>query len=170
MMKDYFEIGKIVNTVGIGGEIKVFPTTDDVRRFDLLDEICILINGEMRIKKLIKRRYHKNLVMLKLEGVEDVDSAEKLRGGVIVVDRSDALPLDDNEYYISDLIGTAVETDDGRLLGLIKDVLVTGANDVYIVKREGAKDLLIPAISKCILNVDIEKKHMLVHLLEGLES
>ena len=170
MMKDYFEIGKIVNTVGISGEVKVFPTTDDVRRFDLLDEISILLNGSMLTKKVKNRRYHKNLVMLKLEGVEDVDSAEKFRGGIIVIDRSDALPLADNEYYISDLIGLTVETEDGRLLGLIKDVLVTGANDVYIVKREDAKDLLIPAIAECILKVDIEKKHMLVHLLEGLES
>ncbi|MCL2396600.1 MAG: ribosome maturation factor RimM [Defluviitaleaceae bacterium] len=170
MMTDYFEIGKIVNTVGIAGEIKVYPTTDDPKRFGLLETIRIMHKGEMIEKTVRNARYHKNLVMLKLEGIDDVEAAHSLRGGVIVVEREQALPLSDNEYYLQDLVGMTVVAEGGRELGILADVIFTGANDVYIVRREGAKDLLIPAISQCILSVDVSERRMVVHLLEGLES
>ena len=170
MMNDYFEIGKIVNTVGIGGEIKVFPVTDDAKRFDLLKEITIIHQGKTLLKKVNKVRYHRNLVMLKLEGVNDVDAANALRGGVIVVERSQAVPLSENEYYLRDLLGIKVIDENGEEIGTLVDVIFTGANDVYVVRRENAKDLLIPAIGDCILNVDIEGGRMTVRLLEGLEQ
>jgi 16S rRNA processing protein RimM len=166
---DYFEIGKIINTVGIKGEIKVFPTTEDPKRFSLLKEIDIIMpDGSREIRTLQRLRYHKNLVILKLEGVNDPDAAGALRGGVIVVDRENALPCAEDEYYIPDLIGMNVITDEGLDLGVLKDVLVTGANDVYIVKCPNGKEVLIPAIKQCIIQVDVKSKKMVVHLLEGL--
>ena len=169
-MTDYFEIGKIVNTVGIGGEIKIYPTTDDLKRFDLLNEIRIILRDDVFEKRIERVRYHKNLVMMKLAGVDDVSTADGLRGGVIVVERASALPLADNEYYLKDLVGLTVAERDGNVLGVLADVIFTGANDVYVVKRGGDKDLLIPAIAECILDVDLKDKLMVVHLLEGLEA
>ena len=167
-MNDYFEIGKIVNTVGIAGELKIFPTTDDAKRFGFLETVSIMLNG-MLIEKSVKNvRYHRNLVMMKLDGVDDMDGANALRGGVIVVDRANALPLAENEYYLKDLVGLAVSTEDGENLGVLRDVIFTGANDVYVVGDGLGKDILIPAISKCILSVNIAGREMVVRLLEGL--
>jgi len=169
-MNDYFEIGKIVNTVGVSGELKIFPTTDDAKRFSLLRTVSIMM-GETMIEKAIKNvRYHRNLVMLKLEGVNDIDSANALRGGVIVVSRADALPLADNEYYLKDLLGANICTESGENLGTLRDVIFTGANDVYVINDGFGKDLLIPAISKCILSVNIANKQIIVRLIEGLRS
>ncbi|MDR2168259.1 MAG: ribosome maturation factor RimM [Clostridiales bacterium] len=166
---DYFEVGKIVNTVGVKGEIKVFPTTDDMRRFDLLDEITIeWPDGRRETRPVEKVRYHRNLVMLRLNGVNDAEAAAKFKGSTIVVSREQALPLGEGEFYVPDLIGMAVISDEGRELGVLSDVLMTGANDVYVVKQPGVKEILIPAIEQCILNVDLENKTMTVHLLEGL--
>jgi len=169
-MNDYFEIGKIVNTVGVAGELKIFPTTHDPKRFGLLDTVSIMLNGSLLEKTVTNVRYHRNLVMIKLEGINDMDSANALRGGTIVIDRADDPPLAENEYYFRDLVGIAVSTDDGEDLGVLRDVIFTGANDVYVVKKGDEKDLLIPAISQCILSVDIEAKQMVVKLLEGLRS
>jgi len=168
-MDDLFIIGKIVNTVGVRGELKIFPTTDDPRRFDLLDTVRIQLRGDEFTKKILKVRYHKNLVMLMLDGVDNLEAADALRGGVIVVQRGDALPLNDNEYYLQDLVGMAVLDEDGVSLGILADVIFTAANDVYVVRRDGKKDLLIPAIAQCILKVDVETKQMVVHLLDKLE-
>jgi len=169
-MNDYFVIGKIVNTVGISGEVKIFPATDDINRFGLLDTISVILDGKMIEKSVRAVRYHRNLVMMKLDGINDVESATALRGGVIVVERARALPLVENEYYLKDLMGISVFLEDGERLGVLADVLFTGANDVYVVKNGGEKDLLIPAISKCILSVDIKSKRMVVRLLEGLRE
>ena len=169
-MNDYFEIGKIVNTVGIRGEIKVYPTTDDIKRFELLDTLTVLQN-EKRLTLPIKAvRYHRNLVMLQLEGIDCVDSANALRGGIIVVDRANALPLSPGEHYVRDLIGLNVLDLEGEHLGVLADVLFTGANDVYVVKSDGKKDLLIPAIKECIISVDIDNGQIIVKLLEGLRD
>jgi len=169
-MDDYFEIGKIVNTVGVAGEIKVFPTTDDIRRYDLLDTVRIILRG-VEFEKTIERvRYHKNLVMIKLEGIDTVEAANALRDGIIVVERSQALPLSENEYYQKDLIGMTVKSAGGDVLGRLADVITTGANDVYIIKREVKKDLLIPAITDCIIDVNVAEKTMTVKLLEGLDQ
>ena len=170
MINDYFEIGKIVNTVGVSGEIKIFPITDDAKRFGLLNKVNIMLNGKMIEKPIKAVRYHRNLVMMKLEGVDNVDSADALRGGVIIVPRDQALPLDENEYYLRDLVGITVFAEDGEELGILGDVLFTGANDVYVIKNSDAKDLLIPAISQCVINIDIEGKRMTVRLLEGLRE
>ena len=165
---DFFEIGKIVNTVGIKGEIRVFPTTDDAKRFNMLKEITVVSpKGEQRVLHVQKVRHHRNLVMLLLEGITNMDDAAKLKGSTIIVAREDALPLSDGEYYVPDLIGLDVQDENGKI-GVLTDVLVTGANDVYVVKKPDGKEVLLPAIEQCILNVDIENKTMTVHLMEGL--
>ena len=167
-MTDYFEIGKIVNTVGVNGELKIFPTTDDAKRFGLLDTASIILNDTLITKAIKNVRYHRNLVMMKLDGVNDVTGANALRGGVIIVERAEALPLAENEYYLKDLLGAAVHTESGEDLGVLRDVIFTGANDVYVVQGADGKDLLIPAISQCVLQVDIASKQIVVRLLEGL--
>ncbi|MCL2169040.1 MAG: ribosome maturation factor RimM [Defluviitaleaceae bacterium] len=165
---DYFDIGKIVNTVGVKGEIRVFPTTDDMKRFSKLAQITVVCpEGKQRVFPVQKVRYHRNLVMLTLEGVSSMEAAAQLKGSTIVVSRADALPLSDGEFYVPDLLGLAVRAD-GRDLGVLTDVLYTGANDVYVVKPPEGKDILLPAIKQCILNVDLESRTMDVHLLEGL--
>ena len=165
---DFFEIGKIVNTVGVKGEVRVFPTTDDVKRFNMLKEITVVSpRGEQRILHVQKVRHHRNLVMLMLEGITNMDEAAKLKGSTIIVSREDALPLEEGQYYVPDLIGLTVQDENGEI-GTLTDVLVTGANDVYVVKSLSGKEILLPAIKECILNVDIENSTMTVHIMEGL--
>ena len=172
MSTDYFDIGIIVNVHGVKGEIRVMPTTDDPSRFQLLDRVEIFQGSEKKEYPLESVRPHKTLIALKLKGVGDRDAAEKLKGGVIKVPRSMALPLEENEYYQKDLLDMIVKTDTGEELGRLVQILETGANDVYIVRSEDSdkKDLLIPAIKQCILNVDLQEKIMTVHLMEGLRE
>lgn len=167
-MNDYFVIGKIVNTQGIKGEIKVIPTTDDPLRFEELKEIIIDVKGNLKNLKVKNVRYNKQFVILKLDSIDTMNDAEKLKGYEIKIDSKDALPLEKDEYYIRDLYGIDVITNEGEKLGKIEDIIFTGANDVYVVKEDNKKDLLIPAIKQCILQVDIENKIMTVKLLEGL--
>lgn len=167
---NYFEIGKIVNTQGLRGDVRVVPVTDDKTRFELLETALVRMGEQQKITEIPIERvwYHKGFVILKLQGVDDINAAEKLRGGVIVVSPELALPLDEGEYYLRDLLDMEVTTTDGERLGRITDVLQTGANDVFVVKNEGAKDLLIPHIKQCVVSVDVEGKMMVVELMEGL--
>lgn len=172
-MEEYVQIGKIVNTHGVKGELKVIPTTDDITRFELLETIFVQTRSELNEYTLSQVRYHKNFILIKLEKIETMTDAEKLKNCIIKIPKKWALPLDKDEYYIGDLYDMQVLTEDGEDLGSIVDVLFTGSNDVYIVKdtnNTSAKEILIPAIKECIKNVDIEKKIMTVHLLEGLRE
>ena len=162
---EYFTIGRIVNTQGIRGQVRVIPQTDDIKRFELLKNIEVFTesSASSEIFDIEKVSYHKNFVLLKLKGINDMTAAEKLKGGIIKISRDAALPLEDNEYYISDLYGMEVITDDGKKVGEISDVLFTGANDVYVIKADGQKDVLIPAVKKYILSVDISENIMVIH-------
>ena len=155
-MEDYFVIGDVVNTQGIKGEVRVIPCTDDESRFELLDSVFLEQRGKMT-------EYY-------IENVDDMTTAEKLKGATVKIPPEDALPLEEGEYYIRDLYDMNVVTDEGEDLGFIKDILFTGANDVYVVKPEKGKDILIPAIKECILDVDVENKKMTVKLLKGLRD
>ena len=164
-MEDLLQVGVITSTHGIRGEVKVFPTTDDAARFKKLKNV-ILDNGkERRDLEITSVKFFKNQVILKFKGINDV---EKYKKAPLFVTRENAVPLEENEYFIADLIGLSVISDEGEELGVIDDVLQTGANDVYVVKKAGANDLLIPAIKDCILDVDVENGMMKVHLLAGL--
>lgn len=167
-MEQMFTIGKIVNTHGVKGEVRVLPSTDDVKRFGKLKEVKVE-NRTMTTYEIETVRYHKNFVLLKFKGIDTMNEAELLKNSLLKIDRKDALPLKKDEYYQCDLYGLRVLTDTGRDLGKLTDILMTGSNDVYVVRNE-EKEILIPAIKQCILNVDLEAGEMLVHLLEGLED
>lgn len=172
-MNEYIEVGKIVNTHGIKGELKIFPTTDDPKRFELLNEIYVQTKNGLVAYSIDSVRYVKNFVLLKFRGIEDMTQAERLKTCMLKIPKDLALPLQKDEYYISDLYNMKVETQEGENLGEIVDILFTASNDVYVVKdvaNPKAKELLIPAIEDCIINVDIEQKIMVVHLLEGLRE
>lgn len=167
-MEDLLQVGVITSTHGIRGEVKVFPTTDDVSRFKKLKNV-ILDNGkEHRDLEIESVKFFKNMVILKFKGIDNINDIEKYKKAPLFVTRENAVPLEEDEYFIADLIGLKVVSDEGEDLGIIADVLQTGANDVYIIKKDNAEDLLVPAIHECIKNVDIEGGTMQVHLLAGL--
>lgn len=170
-MSAYIEIGKIVNTQGIRGDVRVIPTTDDPKRFELLKEIYIENRNEVKKYTIERVWYHKQFVILKLKEISSMTEGETLKNGIIKIPRKLALPLEENEYYIGDLYDLDVYTDNDEYLGKITDIIFTGSNDVYVVKKEGeSKEVLIPAISECILNIDLDNQKMLVSLLEGLRD
>ncbi len=170
MENKYFVVGKIVNTQGIKGEVRVLPTTDDVSRFELLDFVYVDKKGNIQKYEIENIRYHKQFVIIKFKGIDDMTTGETLKNTEIKITEDMALPLGEDEYYISDLYSMEVVTDDGELLGTIQDIIFTGANDVYVVRNDESEksEILIPAIKQCILNVDKENNKMTVKLLEGL--
>ena len=167
-MDKYFEIGKIAGTHGIKGTLKVFPTTDIPERFGLLKEVILEIKNEKKVCKVAKVGYHKNFVLLTLEEYNDINQVEGFKNGRILIPEEKALPLGKDEYYTRDLYEMDVYTDEGEYLGKIKEVYVTGANDVYGIVKEDEKELLVPAIKQCILDVNVPEGKMTVKLLEGL--
>lgn len=167
-MDKYFEIGIISNTHGIKGMLKVFPTTDFPERFKLLKEVFVERKGKCEKYKVESAGFHKQFVLLKLKGIDDMTTAEMYKTGRILIEEKDAVPLEEDEYYTRDLYDMEVYTDEGEFLGHITEVFPTGANDVYVISKEDTPDLLIPAIKDCILNVDVKGKKMEVRLLKGL--
>ena len=167
-MEEYLEIGQIINTNGLKGFLKVKPLTDDITRFEDLDRVYIQKGNELVEFNIQEIKYSKNMVLLKLENIDDIDEAEKYRNFYIKINRADAVKLDDNSYFIVDIIGSEVYTDEDVFLGKVVDVFPTGSNDVYTVKTEDGKDILLPAIEDVIKNVDTKNKKITVHLLEGL--
>ncbi|MGE4213372.1 MAG: ribosome maturation factor RimM [Anaerotignaceae bacterium] len=167
----YFEIGKVAGTHGIKGTLRVFPTTQDPSRFELLKEVIIDLNGKRETLNILKVSYQKNMVLLTVKEIDDINEAEKYKNATILIPEGKALPLGENEYYTRDLYDMEVYTADNEFLGTITDILVTGANDVYVVKNVGnpeEKELLLPAIKDVVLSVSVAEKKMTVNLLEGL--
>lgn len=167
-MEELLQVGVITSTHGVRGEVKVFPTTDDPKRFLKLKEVLLDTGREKRTMKISQVRFFKQFVILKFEGFDNMDQVEGFRKMPLLVTREHAVKLKKNEYFIADLIGLRVYTEDEAYLGSLKDVIQTGANDVYAVETETGREILIPAIRQCILSVDIEAGRMAVHLLEGL--
>ena len=167
-MEDLLQVGVITSTHGIRGEVKVFPTTDDPNRFRKLKQVILDTGKEQLEMEIASVKFFKNMVILKFKGIDDRNDVERMRQAKLLVTRENAVELGKDEYFIADLIGIQVVSDEGEELGTISDVLQTGANDVYVVSKDGAKDLLIPAIHACIQNVDVAAGQMEVHLLPGL--
>lgn len=167
-MKKYFEIGQIVNTNGLKGVIKVKPFTDDINRFEVLKSIYIVRKQELLEFEVEYVRYVKHMVLLKLKGIDTIEEAEKYRNCYIKINRADEDDLPQNTYYIVDLLECEVFSVEGKKLGKVEDVFPTGSNDVYVVKNEDGKQILLPAISSVIKNVDIKNKKIIVELIEGL--
>ena len=169
-MEDLLQVGVITTTHGVRGEVKVFPTTDDPARFKKLKNV-ILDTGKEKIDlEVAGVKFFKNMVILKFKGIDDINDVEKYRKKSLYVTRENAVKLKKNEYFIADLIGLKVESDEGEDLGTLSDVLQTGANDVYVLSKEGEDDILLPAIKECVKEVDIENGVILVHLLPGLRE
>ncbi len=167
-MDKYFEIGQIVNTNGLKGFVKVKPFTDDIKEFETFETIYVQKKTELIEFKIESVRYAKNMVLLKLKGIDDIDSAEALRNLYIKVSREQLPELQENSYYIVDLLECEVVTVEGEILGKMDDVFNTGSNDIYVVKNEKGKQILLPAIKEVIKNVDIPNRKITVKLMEGL--
>ena len=167
-MTKYLEIGQIVNTFGIKGMVKVKPFTNNIKRFDDLKNVYIKNRKEKKEYQLEEVKYHKNMVLIKFKGIETPEDANLLRESYLLIDRSKEEPLEDGNYYIVDMIGIEVYSDKGELLGNLEDIFNTGSNDIYVVKDNQGKQILLPAISEVIKQIDIEKRKITVHLLPGL--
>ncbi|MCM1039209.1 MAG: ribosome maturation factor RimM [Roseburia sp.] len=172
-MLSELQVGVITQTHGIRGEVKVFPTTDDVNRFKKLKEV-ILDNGKERLAmKITGVKFFKQYAILKFDGYDSINDIEKYKGAKLFVSRENAVKLQKGEYFVADLIGMRVVTEDGEPFGILKDVLETGANDVYVVetqeKESGEKkEVLLPAIKECVLAIDQKTAVITVHIMEGL--
>ena len=167
-MDDLFQVGIITSTHGVRGEVKVYPTTDDVRRFKRLKEVILDLGKEKITLELEGCKFFKQMVILKFKGIDTLNDVEKYRQKSLYVTRANAVRLSKDEYFIADLIGLTVYDEENKELGTIEDVMSTGANDVYVIKMIDGRELLLPAIKQCILNVDITSGSMRVHVLEGL--
>ena len=186
-MEDFLRVGVVTTTHGVRGEMKVYPTTDDPKRFLDLEKVFIDEpegpkgtkeqpgKGSKAPVKTVRReravegvKFFKNLVILKLAGIDDMDAAAKLRGAELYVSREDAVPLEEGEYYIADLIGLRVVTEEGLELGTVEDIWPTGANHVITVKQKNGNEILLPYIPDCVKEVRLTEGEILIHLMEGL--
>ena len=178
-MEEYFQIGIIASTHGLRGEVKVYPTTDDVKRFKGLKEVILdphktrTVNKaetsvpEVPFQKSDKEsgrilleiesvKFFKQFAILKFKGLERIEDVEKYRSCPLLVPRSNAVRLRRNEYFVADLMGLIVRDEDGTEIGILKEVLETGANDVYVIGLNDGRELLLPAIRQCVLEVNVE--------------
>lgn len=168
-MQEFLEIGQIVNTFGIKGMVKVKPFTDDViARYDNLKKVYIEIHKSKKQYEIEEVKYHKDMVLIKFKGIDKIEEAELLRNAYLKVDRKDEPELEEGTYYIVDLLGLDVYSDEGNLLGKLDDIFNTGSSDIYVVKDELGKQLLLPAISDVIKEINLEEGKIVVHILKGL--
>ena len=168
-MEKQLQAGVITTTHGIRGEVKVFPTTDDAQYFRELKKVYLDTGKEQIPLEIEHVKFFKQFAILKFKGIDNINDIEKYKGKSLMIDREDASPLGEDEYYIGDMIGMDVYTDDpAEHFGVLRDVLETGANDVYIIDSDRHGEVLVPAIHQCILRVDTEKNEMHIHLMEGL--
>lgn len=167
-MEEFLKVGVITSTHGLKGEVKVYPTTDDIKRFSFLDA-CFLETDGKRIPMQVEGcKFFKNMAILKFKGYDSIERVEAFKNCGLWVDREHAVPLEEGEYYIADILDAKVYEEDGSFLGILTDVMETGANDVYVIKLENGKELLIPAIPQCILEVDTETPKLVVRLMKGM--
>lgn len=166
-MESLLEVGQIVNTYGIKGFVKVVPLVDNNNQFKSFKTLYIQEKHNISELQIEEVKFSKNLVLLKFKGIETIEQAEELRNLYLEAKRSD-IKLEEGAHFIVDLLGLEVYTEEGILLGKLKEVLQPGANDVYIVEDEAKKEILLPAIPDVIKNIDIEENKMIVKLIEGL--
>ena len=167
-MREYLEVGQIVNTNGLKGLLKVNPFTDDIKRFEELKTVLVLHKCELLEFEIEYVKYQKNQVLLKLKGIDSIEDAEKYKENYLKIHRKDAKSLPKDTYFIVDLIGLDVYTESDKYLGKVDDIFPTGSNDVYVVKNSLGKQILLPAINDVIKDIDIENKKIIVTLIEGL--
>lgn len=167
-MEDLFSVGVITTAHGVHGEVKVFPTTDDANRFRKCKELLLDTGKGLKAVKPLGVKFFKNLVILKLEGIDTMDDALLYKGKTLYVTRENAVKCNKDEYFIADLMGLKVIDEELKEIGVISDVLQTGANDVYEVTMPDDKTFLMPAIKECILDVNLSDGYIKIHLMDGL--
>jgi len=167
-MENYLRVGVITTTHGLRGEVKVFPTTDDPKRFNDLKELYLDTGKELITLEIEGVKFFKQLTILKFKGIDNINDIEKYRGKDLLIKRENAVKLEKDEYFIFDLIDSEVFTDEGVKLGVLVEILTSAANDVYIVKTEDNKEILLPSIKECILDIDVDNKKITVHIMNGL--
>lgn len=168
---DTVVVGKITTTHGLKGTVKVLPMTEKKERFyDLVQIMAELADGKQKVLTIEGISSFKEGFLIDFKEIKDVNAAQKLRGAYLQIPRSQAMELEEGEYYIFEIIGAEVFTDEGECLGILENVIETGANDVYEVKTEDGKEILIPVIPDCVLEVNTEEKKVVVHLLEGMRE
>lgn len=169
-MEQMLQVGVISSTHGVRGEVKVFPTTDDIQRFKKLKEVILDTGKEYKTLNIQSVKFFKNMVILKFKEFDNINDIAIYKGKSLYVTRKNAVKLQKDEYFIADLIGMQAVSEDGTLKGTIEDVIETGANDVYAIRLEDGRELLLPAIKQCILQVNLDEQILTFHLLEGLLS
>lgn len=167
-MNDLLKVGTITSTHGIRGEVKLFPSTDDVNRFKKLKNAKIAYNGAFIDVEVAGARFFKNMVILKFKDIDNINDVEKYKGSELFVTRENAVKLQKDEYFMADLIDAIMISDDGSIEGTLFDILKTGANDVFVLKTSDGREILLPAIHDCIKEVDVANKKIVFHLPEGL--
>ena len=167
-MQDKFQIGVVTSAHGVHGEVKVFPTTDEPKKFKKIGKVILDTGKEEKVMDIQSVKFFKNLVILKFAGIENMDEAEKLRNKTLWITREQSGPLKKDEYYKADLMELQVYDEADNMLGVITDIFETGANDVYVVETADGKEYLFPAIKECILQVDMERGEVKVHVMPGL--
>lgn len=167
-MDNLLRVGVISSAHGVKGEVKVYPTTDDPNRFLDLKQVKLDTGRELRELEIESVKFFKQMVILKFKGIDNINDIEKYRGKDLLIERDQAVKLEDGEYFIYDLIDSTVYSDDGRKLGILTEIMTGAANDVYVVKMTDGKELLLPCIKDCILDINTEKKEIKVHVLNGL--
>ncbi|MHC2995358.1 MAG: 16S rRNA processing protein RimM [Candidatus Atribacteria bacterium] len=168
MNKSFIIIGKIVSTQGNKGEVKVVPLTNSIDRFRKLTDIFIKKGNNKKLLNINNLKIKKNTVILKFEGIENIEKAEMIVGSFLEVKRSNAIKLPKDTYFIFDIIGLEVYTNENELLGKVENIISTGSNDVYVVKNKDKQEILIPAIREVIKNIDLEKKRISINMVDGL--
>lgn len=167
-MEDILQVGIITSTHGVRGEVKVYPTTDDMKRFKRLKEVILDTGKEQMTLEIESVKFFKQFVILKFKGFDNINDMEKYRQKSLFVTRKNAVRLSHDEYFIADLLGLKVLNESGEKIGILRDVMETGANDVYVIDMTDGRELLLPAIKQCILEVDVEQGFIKVHILDGL--
>ena len=163
------KFGQIVNTFGIKGMVKVKPFTENTKkRFDNLKKVYIKNKNEKKEYEIEEVKYHKQMVLIKFKGIENPEQANILRNSYLVIDRENEKPLEEGTYYIVDMIGLEVYTEEGEKIGNLEDVFNSGSSDIYVVKDELGKQILLPAIEEVIKKIDMKERKMIVHLIPGL--
>ena len=167
-MEEFLQVGVITSTHGVRGEVKVFPTTDDAKRYSKLKEVLLGEEYDAPVLHIEGVKYHKNMVILKFKEYGTLNEVEKLKGKPLFVTRKNAVKLSKDEYFVADLIGMRVVDEAKQIGGVLKEVMQTGANDVYIIDLDDNRELLLPAIKDCILNVDFVNGIIKINILDGL--
>ncbi len=169
-MTETFQVGMIASTHGLQGEVNVFPTTEDPGRFKKLKKVTLHTQrGEELELDIVSARFFKKFVIVKFKQFNDINEVEKFRGCELTIDRKDAIKLEPGEFYCADLIGLTIVDEEGTELGILTEILQTGANDVYeMTRKDSDEKVYIPAIKDCVKNIDVEERKIVIHVMPGL--